>query len=209
MPEHRSAESGRVSAVSAVRSAIEDTSLGPMLLVEGDYGICHLQFANSRDELERIRSSVFTDCDRSITTDFARLLQAVIRVVDGEGTGASLALELRGTFFQKLVWQNLLQIPSGTTISYQELAQRIGRPRATRAVASACGANRIAVLIPCHRVLRSDGGLGGYRWGIERKRQLLQRETSWTRPSTAKPLILTNRATAASVSVAQAERLRA
>lgn len=208
MREYRSAEAGQLTVDSIGRSAIEETSLGPMLLVEGDAGIRHLQFSDSRDELERVRSSEFADFDGSVTADFGRLLQTVIGVVDGEATDVAFTLELRGTTFQKSVWQHLMQIPPGMTVSYRELAQRMGRPKSTRAVASACAANRIAVLIPCHRVLRSDGGLGGYRWGVGRKRQLLQRESSWRVPTNAKPIIMTNRAPAVSVPVAQPEPLR-
>ena len=192
MPAHNSAEAGQASATSSARFAIEDTSLGPMLLVEGDGGIGHLQFADTRDELERVRATVFPEYDRSATADFARLLRAVVKVVDGQATDVPFTLDFRGTKFQKLVWWQLMQIPAGRTISYRELAQRMGRPKSTRAVASACGANRIAVLIPCHRVLRSDGGLGGYRWGVERKRQLLQRESALPVGGIAEPVVLAN-----------------
>jgi AraC family transcriptional regulator of adaptative response/methylated-DNA-[protein]-cysteine methyltransferase len=87
-------------------------------------------------------------------------------------------LDVRGTVFQERVWQALREIPPGTTVSYAEIAQRIGSPRAVRAVAQACGANPIAVAIPCHRVVRRDGDISGYRWGVERKRELLQREAA-------------------------------
>ena len=160
------------------------------MLVVGDRGICHLQFADSRDELERIRSAALPECDLNITADVARLLRAVVKVVDGQATDVPFKLEIRGTAFQKLVWQHLMRIPAGTTVSYRELAKRMGRPTSVRAVATACGANRIAVLIPCHRVLRSDGGLGGYRWGVERKRRLLERESALTGQSSAEPLDL-------------------
>ena len=190
MRKHRNGEAGQWIANSISRSAIEDTALGPMLLVVGDRGICHLQFADSRDELERIRSAALPECDLNITADVARLLRAVVKVVDGQATDVPFKLEIRGTAFQKLVWQHLMRIPAGTTVSYRELAKRMGRPTSVRAVATACGANRIAVLIPCHRVLRSDGGLGGYRWGVERKRRLLERESALTGQSSAEPLDL-------------------
>ena len=96
--------------------------------------------------------------------------------VEASGNQLDLALDIRGTAFQRRVWQALCEIPAGTTVAYSEIAKRIGMPRATRAVAAACAANKIAVLIPCHRVVRKDGKLGGYRWGIERKRALLARE---------------------------------
>ena len=95
-----------------------------------------------------------------------------------DGPRPELPLDLRGTAFQIRVWRFLLGIPAGQAVSYTELAAGIGAPRAVRAAASACAANRVAVLVPCHRVLRSDGGLGGYRWGLERKRTLLARERS-------------------------------
>jgi AraC family transcriptional regulator of adaptative response/methylated-DNA-[protein]-cysteine methyltransferase len=96
--------------------------------------------------------------------------------VEVSGNQLELALDIRGTAFQRRVWQALREIPAGTTVTYSEIAKRIGMPRAVRAVASACAANKIAVAIPCHRVVRKDGSLAGYRWGIERKRTLLARE---------------------------------
>lgn len=91
--------------------------------------------------------------------------------------GLDLPLDVRGTAFQQRVWRALQQIPAGTTASYADIAQRIGSPKSVRAVAQACGANALAVAIPCHRVVRSDGGVSGYRWGVERKRALLERES--------------------------------
>ena len=96
--------------------------------------------------------------------------------VEASGNQLDLALDIRGTAFQRRVWQALREIPVGTTVTYGEIAKRIGLPKAVRAVASVCAANNIAVAIPCHRVVRKDGSLAGYRWGIERKRTLLARE---------------------------------
>ena len=98
--------------------------------------------------------------------------------VEASGNQLDLPLDIHGTAFQRRVWQALCEIPAGPTVAYSEIAKRIGMPRATRAVAAACAANKIAVLIPCHRVVRKDGKLGGYRWGIERKRALLARRPS-------------------------------
>ena len=98
--------------------------------------------------------------------------------VDTPTGSLPIPLSPKGTVFQKEVWQALLRIPAGTTVSYSELARKLGRPKATRAVATACAANKLAVVIPCHRVVRSDGSLGGYRWGIERKRALLNLEAT-------------------------------
>ena len=109
--------------------------------------------------------------------DFERLVAQVVGFVEAPAIGLDLPLDLRGTAFQERVWQALQSIPVGSTASYAEIAQRIGAPKAMRAVAQACAANTLAVAIPCHRVVRSDGNLSGYRWGVERKRQLLERET--------------------------------
>lgn len=107
---------------------------------------------------------------------FEQLVARVVGFVEAPGLGLDLPLDLQGTAFQQRVWQALAQIPPGATASYAEIAQRIGAPTSARAVAQACGANTLAVAIPCHRVVRSDGGLSGYRWGAERKRKLLDRE---------------------------------
>ena len=108
--------------------------------------------------------------------DFEALVAQVVGFVEAPQTGLDLPLDIRGTAFQQRVWQALQAIPPGSTLSYTELARRIGAPAAVRAVASACAANPLAVVIPCHRVVRNDGALAGYRWGIERKRALLDRE---------------------------------
>src|SRR5690606_40886551 len=107
---------------------------------------------------------------------FEKLVAQVVGFIEAPALGLSLPLDVRGTAFQERVWQVLRELPPGTTASYAEIAQRIGAPKAVRAVAQACGANSIAVAIPCHRVVRRDGDISGYRWGVERKRRLLQRE---------------------------------
>jgi AraC family transcriptional regulator of adaptative response/methylated-DNA-[protein]-cysteine methyltransferase len=109
-------------------------------------------------------------------SDFAELVARVVALVDAPGTGADLPLDLRGTAFQQRVWQALRGIPPGHTASYAEIAARIGTPTAARAVAQACAANPLAVAVPCHRVVRQNGDLAGYRWGVARKRALLARE---------------------------------
>jgi AraC family transcriptional regulator of adaptative response/methylated-DNA-[protein]-cysteine methyltransferase len=103
-------------------------------------------------------------------------MRELARRIEGVAGGAQLPLDVRGTSFQLKVWKALLGIPRGAVLSYAEVAREVGSPRAVRAVANACASNRIAILIPCHRVIRGDGALGGYRWGIERKRALLDRE---------------------------------
>jgi AraC family transcriptional regulator of adaptative response/methylated-DNA-[protein]-cysteine methyltransferase len=107
---------------------------------------------------------------------FETVMAEVIGMVEAPEKGVNLPLDVRGTAFQHRVWQALCEIPVGTTTSYSEIAERIGMPKAVRAVAGACAANKIAVAIPCHRVVRSDGSLSGYRWGVERKRTLIARE---------------------------------
>ena len=110
--------------------------------------------------------------------DFERLVAQVVGFIEAPAIGLDLPLDLQGTVFQERVWQALRSIPLGSTASYAEIAQRIGAPKSMRAVAQACAANSLAVAIPCHRVVRSDGSLSGYRWGVERKRQLLEREAA-------------------------------
>ena len=109
---------------------------------------------------------------------FEQWVAKVVALVEAPGIGLDLPLDVRGTAFQQRVWQALRDIPAGHTASYAEIAARIGAPAAVRAVAQACGANALAVAIPCHRVVRSDGALSGYRWGVERKRTLLAREAA-------------------------------
>ncbi|HET8666868.1 MAG TPA: methylated-DNA--[protein]-cysteine S-methyltransferase, partial [Terriglobales bacterium] len=108
--------------------------------------------------------------------EFEQLVARVVGFIEAPAVGLDLPLDLRGTAFQQRVWQALRKIPAGSTASYSEIARRIGVPKSVRAVAQACGANALAVAIPCHRVVRSDGELSGYRWGIERKQILLERE---------------------------------
>jgi AraC family transcriptional regulator of adaptative response/methylated-DNA-[protein]-cysteine methyltransferase len=108
--------------------------------------------------------------------DFRQAMAAVVQLVEAPEQGLALPLDIRGSAFQQRVWAALRQIPAGSKTTYAEIAQRIGAPGAVRAVAGACAANALAVAIPCHRVLRSDGSLSGYRWGVERKRALLARE---------------------------------
>ncbi len=107
---------------------------------------------------------------------FEEIVAKVVGFVEAPGLGLDLPLDVRGTAFQQRVWQALAKIPAGATVSYTEVARRMGSPKAVRAVAHACAANAIAVAIPCHRVVRNDGGLAGYRWGVERKRALIEKE---------------------------------
>lgn len=161
-----------------------ETCLGPLMMAATGRGVCFAQFADSPDELlDRLRAEFpratlhLSAADRSpALEDWIDALNAHI----SHGTPRpDLPLDIRGTAFQIKVWRLLSSVCEGDTISYGELANRIGNPKAARAVASACAANRIGVLIPCHRVLRGDGGLGGYRWGEARKQALLESEAQF------------------------------
>ncbi|WP_445401290.1 bifunctional DNA-binding transcriptional regulator/O6-methylguanine-DNA methyltransferase Ada [Zobellella sp. An-6] len=164
-------------AGAEIRFAIGQCSLGAILVAMSDKGICAILLGDDAEALLRELQDRFSAA-RLIggDGDFEQKVALVVGFVESPGQELDLPLDIRGTVFQQKVWQALRQIPAGETISYTELARRIGQPRAVRAVAGACAANALAVAIPCHRVVRSDGGLSGYRWGIARKRQLLARE---------------------------------
>ncbi len=157
--------------------AIGDCSLGSILVAATPVGVCAVLMGDDPDTLERDLRTRFPKA-RITSGDkpFSKLAARVIALVEQPDNTIDLPLDVRGTVFQHKVWQALRDVPAGTTISYAELAQRIGKPKAVRAVASACGANPVAVVIPCHRVVGRDGSLSGYRWGIDRKRRLLERE---------------------------------
>jgi AraC family transcriptional regulator, regulatory protein of adaptative response / methylated-DNA-[protein]-cysteine methyltransferase len=162
---------------ASIRFAVGECSLGSILVAATDKGICAIQFGDDPDALvrdlqDRFPKALLVGGDEG----FERLVAQVVGLVEAPGQGRELPLYVRGTAFQQRVWQALRAIPSGSTASYAEIAERIGRPKAVRAVAQACAANPIAVAIPCHRVVRTDGALSGYRWGVERKRALLDRE---------------------------------
>jgi AraC family transcriptional regulator of adaptative response/methylated-DNA-[protein]-cysteine methyltransferase len=160
-----------------IRYALRQCSLGSLLVARSTRGICAIQLGSDPGELVRELRARFPRARfQDAEPQFERWVRDVVRLVDAPALGLRLPLDVRGTAFQQRVWQALRQIPAGATASYAEIARRIGAPRATRAVARACAANTLAVAIPCHRVLRSDGALAGYRWGAGRKRQLLQRE---------------------------------
>lgn len=160
-----------------IRFAVGQCSLGAILVAQSERGICAILLGDDPHQLacdlqDQFRKANLIGADR----DFEQLIASVVGFVEAPATGLNLPLDIRGTAFQERVWQALREIPAGSTASYAEIAQRIGAPTSMRAVAQACGANRLAVAIPCHRVVRSDGNLSGYRWGVERKRQLLARE---------------------------------
>ncbi|RCX00603.1 MULTISPECIES: bifunctional DNA-binding transcriptional regulator/O6-methylguanine-DNA methyltransferase Ada [Kosakonia] len=154
-----------------------DCALGRCLVAESERGICAILLADSDEQLLAQLQAIFPRAQRAqANTAFSSRVAQVIKRLDNADAPFTLPLDLRGTAFQLQVWQALREIPTGETVSYQELAKKLGKPNAVRAVASACGANKLAIVIPCHRVVRSDGALSGYRWGMARKTQLLQRE---------------------------------
>jgi AraC family transcriptional regulator, regulatory protein of adaptative response / methylated-DNA-[protein]-cysteine methyltransferase len=164
-------------ATGEIRFAVGECSLGLVLVARTDRGVCAIALGDGREALARALRDRFPQA--SVVGGEAELEELVARVValvETPGAELDLPLDVRGTAFQRRVWQALREIPAGSTTSYAELAGRIGAPKSVRAVAQACAANPLAVAIPCHRVVRGDGGLSGYRWGIERKRALLERE---------------------------------
>lgn len=149
-------------------------SLGWVLAARTDRGVCAVEIGESDSEVRRRLAERFPEAQ--LVESPSDLLGDVVQLIEHPEHLSALPLDVRGTAFQHRVWSALRQIPIGTTATYSEIAERIGSPDAVRAVAGACAANPIAVIVPCHRVQRSDGGLGGYRWGIDRKKQLLERE---------------------------------
>jgi AraC family transcriptional regulator of adaptative response/methylated-DNA-[protein]-cysteine methyltransferase len=153
--------------------AVAATSLGPLLVAATERGLCRIAFDEDADMLRaRFPEAVLVEGDLA----FAEMVRAVVALVDDPARAADLPLDVRGTAFQQAVWQALKSIPPGETRSYAELAELAGRPAAVRAAGTACGDNALAIVIPCHRVRRGDGSLGGYAYGLERKKALLERE---------------------------------
>jgi AraC family transcriptional regulator, regulatory protein of adaptative response / methylated-DNA-[protein]-cysteine methyltransferase len=164
-------------AGSVIRFAVAQCSLGAILVAQSQRGICAILMNDDPDALVRDLQDQFPKAQLiGGDADFEQLVAQVIGFIEAPSIGLNLPLDVRGTAFQERVWQALREIPPGTTASYADIAQRIGAPKAMRAVAQACGANHIAVAIPCHRVVRQDGDISGYRWGVDRKRELLRRE---------------------------------
>ncbi|MBI3906813.1 MAG: bifunctional DNA-binding transcriptional regulator/O6-methylguanine-DNA methyltransferase Ada [Pseudomonas fluorescens] len=161
-----------------IRFAVGQCSLGAILVAQSERGVCAILLGDDPHQLvcdlqDKFRRANLIGADH----EFEQLIARVVGFIEAPAIGLDLPLDVRGTAFQERVWQALREIPVGRTASYADVAQRIGQPKAVRAVAQACGANNLAVAIPCHRVVRSDGNLSGYRWGVERKRQLLERES--------------------------------
>jgi len=170
-----------VVARDELQVTISESSIGLVLVAQSEKGVSAVLLGDDRDALRtdlqsRFPNAVLTD---HVATWDERAVE-VIELVESSKHEISAPLDMRGSEFQRSVWRALQEIPAGTTASYSEVANRIGRPGAERAVAAACAANHLAVVVPCHRVVRSDGQLSGYRWGVDRKRLLLDRERRWT-----------------------------
>jgi AraC family transcriptional regulator of adaptative response/methylated-DNA-[protein]-cysteine methyltransferase len=164
-------------ASTEIRFAVGECSLGSILVAQSERGVCAILLGDDPDELvrdlqDRFPRAVLVGGDAG----FEQLVARVVGFVEAPALGLDLPLDIRGTAFQQRVWNALRKIPAGSTASYAEIARRIGYPKSVRAVANACAANALAVAIPCHRVVRNDGALSGYRWGVERKRALLKKE---------------------------------
>jgi AraC family transcriptional regulator of adaptative response/methylated-DNA-[protein]-cysteine methyltransferase len=148
-----------------------------ILIARSDRGVCAILLDDDPDVLARDLQDTFPRANLIAGVgSFEQLVASVVGFVEAPVVGLDLPLDIRGTAFQQRVWQALREIPAGETASYSEIARRIGSPKSVRAVAQACGANTLTVAIPCHRVVKHDGTLSGYRWGVERKRALLKRE---------------------------------
>jgi AraC family transcriptional regulator of adaptative response/methylated-DNA-[protein]-cysteine methyltransferase len=164
-------------AGATIRFAVGECSLGAILVAATDKGICAITLGDDAQDLVLAFQDDFPNAQLvGGDADFERVVAAAVGLVEGAPSEFKLPLDVRGTAFQQRVWQALRDIPAGRTASYRDIAEKIGAPASVRAVAGACASNRIAVAIPCHRVVRTDGSLSGYRWGVERKRALLQRE---------------------------------
>lgn len=162
---------------AVIRFAVGQCSLGAILVAQSQKGICAILLGDDPDTLVKDLQDMFKKAEFiGGDEDFELLIAQVVGFIEAPALGLNLPLDVRGTAFQERVWQALREIPAGETASYTQIAERIGSPKSFRAVAMACGANKIAVAIPCHRVVKHSGELSGYRWGVERKRALLNRE---------------------------------
>ncbi|MCT7374351.1 bifunctional DNA-binding transcriptional regulator/O6-methylguanine-DNA methyltransferase Ada [Chelativorans salis] len=166
-------------ANAEIRFAVGECSLGSILVAKSQKGVCAILLGDDPDMLVRDLQDRFPRARLTGgNAEFENLVARVVGLVEAPGLGLDLPLDVRGTAFQQRVWAALREIPAGTTATYADIAKRIGAPKSVRAVAGACAANALAVAIPCHRVVKSDGALSGYRWGVERKRALIDREAA-------------------------------
>jgi AraC family transcriptional regulator of adaptative response/methylated-DNA-[protein]-cysteine methyltransferase len=162
-----------------IKFAVGQTSLGAILVASSKKGVAAILLGDDPDKLVRALQDRFPRAHLvGGDQEYEALVARVVGFVEAPWTALDLPLDVRGTAFQHRVWRALQQIPVGATVSYAEIARRIGAPKSVRAVAGACAANNLAVAIPCHRVIRNDGSLSGYAWGVERKQLLLDREAA-------------------------------
>lgn len=169
-----------------IRHALVECALGWLLVAATERGICAVEFSDQPDSLEEQLRLRFSAAEiHGTDLELSTWVKQVLKYLEEPSCGFDVPLDIRGTAFQRRVWQALQAIPPGSTRTYSEIAQSLGQPKAARAVARACAANALAVLIPCHRVVRGDGGLGGYRWNLQRKQALLEREAKQRNPVTA------------------------
>lgn len=163
-----------------VRHAVVPTAIGPVLLAATDKGLCALRMLPTEEDAARslrdLRASRPEAEFRADPAGLRELARKVREVVAGSLPASAIPLDVEGTDLQKAVWRRLVKLPWGKTVSYAQLARMVGHPRAVRGVASACARNPVGFVVPCHRVVRTGGGLGGYYWGLDRKRWLLERE---------------------------------
>ena len=172
---------------AAIRFAIGACTLGALLVASTDKGICAILMGDDPDALVRDLQDRFPRAELlGAEADYEQVVSRVIGLVEQPAIGLDLPLDVRGTAFQQRVWQVLREIPAGRTVSYAELAELVGSPKGARAVAGACAANPLAVAVPCHRVVRNDGTISGYRWGVDRKAALLNREAVQANTGTGK-----------------------
>jgi AraC family transcriptional regulator of adaptative response/methylated-DNA-[protein]-cysteine methyltransferase len=169
-----------------IRFAVAACSLGALLVAATDKGICSILLGDDPDALVRDLQDRFPKAELAGAEEaFESTVAQVVAFVEAPRIGLALPLDLRGTVFQQRVWQALRAIPAGRTVGYAELAAQLGMPQGARAVAGACAANPVAIAVPCHRVVRNDGSISGYRWGVERKKTLLEREAGQAREAAA------------------------
>ncbi len=172
----------------AIQYLVRTCSLGALLVASTDRGVCAILLGDQAQALIEDLQLRFPNANlnavhstKAMKAELEKIALRAAECVDTPNTSFEFPLDMQGTPFQQQVWKTLQQIPMGQTRSYSDIAQQIGRPQSARAIAGACAANPIAVIVPCHRVVRHDGALSGYRWGIERKRNLLEREAALAR----------------------------
>jgi AraC family transcriptional regulator of adaptative response/methylated-DNA-[protein]-cysteine methyltransferase len=172
------AQTDQAQGMTPIRFAVSRCSLGAILVAQSERGLCAILLGDAPEPLVRDLHDRFPRTDFTCGgAGFEQVVATVVGFVEQPRLGLNLPLDIQGTAFQQRVWQALQAIPPGQTLSYTEVAQRMGVPKSVRAIAGACAANALAVAIPCHRVVKHDGGLSGYRWGVERKRVLLGKES--------------------------------